>query len=773
MRHGFDDQVAAAVRATIVRSPVAYSWFGEPSESLPRAMRRELPPPLAREYLLYSLQSRLYQHFYCKGFAAPSEPDPPVGFRTADAAFVALLSAANAGGGCRAQGWTVRALEADGVVVQRNGLSLWVKRQDCLAPNEDALAPGTSVGLRLPPELPDRAPGFFTVLGNEDAAGDGGVVRLYWNLSAEGAADFVRAVSTVLNEARVPFHAKIVDHPARFTRCDAAVLYLPRSSYPAAAEWLPRIHRELAPFLKPPTPVFSKQLAPGLGLAEDPLGGESFGWHRCRLLADGLVRAYEQGPKSEAQRIETVAERFSEEGIRPETPYLNPGSNDIYVYAACSASARRHRRVRGVGAAVAGVDETFLQVALGIGERLSREAVWHREQCNWVGCSPTEKRAGNGRSGMTYTALGPELYSGTSGIALFCAELHGACGEVGMRKLALGAMRHALAPAGTVRPRERLGLFTGWPGIALAAARVGRLLDADELLERASELSSQAVGGWPDEREFDLLSGDAGAIVALLALRPMLPGQESGLLAAAVRLGEDLLRTAIRTEAGHSWRSPTLRSPRNLTGFSHGTAGVAFALLELSAATGEPQFRQAAIRAFDYERHWFDAAAGNWPDFRQSASRAGRSTRPHRFGAAWCHGAPGIALSRLRACELMLDETCAAEAIAALNTTRRALEESLRYRTGNWSLCHGLAGNAEVLLHGERVLGSRGGGWKATVLEVAAEGVRSHARSGHRWPCVAGGGDTPSLMLGLAGIGYFYLRLHSPSVPSVLLWPRS
>jgi hypothetical protein len=39
------------------------------------------------------------------------------------------------------------------------------------------------------------------------------------------------------------------------------------------------------------------------------------------------------------------------------------------------------------------------------------------------------------------------------------------------------------------------------------------------------------------------------------------------------------------------------------------------------------------------------------------------------------------------------------------------------------------------------------------------------------WPCgVPGGGESPSLMLGLAGIGHFYLRLYDPaSVPSVLL----
>ncbi|HYP18471.1 MAG TPA: lanthionine synthetase LanC family protein, partial [Chloroflexia bacterium] len=39
------------------------------------------------------------------------------------------------------------------------------------------------------------------------------------------------------------------------------------------------------------------------------------------------------------------------------------------------------------------------------------------------------------------------------------------------------------------------------------------------------------------------------------------------------------------------------------------------------------------------------------------------------------------------------------------------------------------------------------------------------------WPCgVMGGGENPSLMLGLAGIGYFYLRLYDPDkVPSVLM----
>jgi hypothetical protein len=38
------------------------------------------------------------------------------------------------------------------------------------------------------------------------------------------------------------------------------------------------------------------------------------------------------------------------------------------------------------------------------------------------------------------------------------------------------------------------------------------------------------------------------------------------------------------------------------------------------------------------------------------------------------------------------------------------------------------------------------------------------------WPCgVPEGGETPNLMLGIAGIGHFYLRLYDPRTPSILL----
>ena len=53
-----------------------------------------------------------------------------------------------------------------------------------------------------------------------------------------------------------------------------------------------------------------------------------------------------------------------------------------------------------------------------------------------------------------------------------------------------------------------------------------------------------------------------------------------------------------------------------LTGFSHGAAGIAYALLKLHEATGESSFREAALEAEAYETSVFLPEVSNWPDFR-------------------------------------------------------------------------------------------------------------------------------------------------------------
>ena len=109
------------------------------------------------------------------------------------------------------------------------------------------------------------------------------------------------------------------------------------------------------------------------------------------------------------------------------------------------------------------------------------------------------------------------------------------------------------------------------------------------------------------------------------------------------------------------------------------------------------------------------------------------------------------------------------EAEAALRTTTRALSVPIYPGQGNYSLCHGSGGNAELLIYASRILNE--GSYRQVAEQAGRAGVEQYQKSFSPWPCgVLEGGETPGLMLGLAGIGYFYLRLHDPTrVPSILI----
>jgi hypothetical protein len=761
-------KVVGAIRAVRIVSPARYSWFGERSPELPRHVRAALTPRSTRAYLLFALRQQLYDDFYCRGAATPA-PFALGGSETrAMGPFAASLAAANAGRGTWEAGWEVSAVvdEQTGAVrVRRDGLELRARPQDCQVSGDAGLAPGVRVRLRMPQGMPATSPGFYLALGDEPLAIAQGEtwVRLYWHLTAAGAAPFVARVTRALNAAGLPFRLKVVNDPSRFDRCDPAVLYLRTGDYAAAVEPLQELYAAVAATLRPGIPALTRPLAPGLGLAEDPGRGESFGQHRCGLLADGLIHARERGAGSVGERLRAVEQRFAAEGIGLEAPYLNRGPRDAYAFHPPPVA-----RARGVGSAgrrvVAGA-ASYLEAAARIGERLAREATWWEDRCTWLGAAGEPSVDGRHGPSASYRTLGPDLYGGTGGVALFLAELSTATEDAATRRTAGGAMRQALARADDLE--SRLGLYAGRAGIGLAAAYVGGILDDDELIRGARELIWRTLVDRRDDPEFDLISGKAGAIVVLLALRKLL--EDDSLLGEAARLGDELIRRAHVSEEGYSWSAPSIPARHDLTGMSHGSAGAAFALLELSAATGEARYRTVAERAFAYERNWFDGERENWPDFRRRPGERDRRGLPLRYGVAWCNGAPGIALTRLRAFALLGDEECRGEALAALRTTRAAVEEGLRSGIGNYSLCHGLAGNAAVLLYGAEVLGRDARDGRDLAHSVADAGLATYGSGAEPWPCGTPAGETPGLMLGLAGIGSFYLRLHDPARPNVLL----
>lgn len=422
--------------------------------------------------------------------------------------------------------------------------------------------------------------------------------------------------------------------------------------------------------------------------------------------------------------------------------------------------------------------DDFLDIALRIGRRIADQAQWDGDTCNWpiMVSDPT----GQSRNSVPQPATGL-LYQGTAGIAWYLGHLAQQSGDDDLRRCAVGGVRHALAFADPLH-HASFGLHSGRVGIAWVAAQLALPLEQPRWLDDAWRILEPLVGQEAQDHSLDVIGGAAGAIPALLQMRSQLARGE--LLDMARGLGDNLLARAHREPMGWSWATLPQASYRNLNGYAHGAAGIGLALLELAVATGDGRYRFAAEMAFLYERAWFDPAQQNWPDLRNQAL-----SEIYQFGkidylkelirrqqvpeyrlncmTAWCHGSPGIGLSRLRAWELSGHSLYLEEARQAMHSTARSLTpEALQH--SNFSLCHGGLGNCELLLHGATLLDDPS--LRERCQEVANVGYATWEAEGKPWPSgTLDGRSDGSLLLGEAGIGSVFLRLADDSIPSPLL----
>ncbi|MCG5435223.1 lanthionine synthetase LanC family protein [Micromonospora foliorum] len=681
-----------------------------------------------------------------------------------DRALQASLSAAVPSGRTWERGWRWEGADDGLMVVVRDGVRFWAQPAGVRATQGSGLAMGGPCEVLAPAERQWLIPGFHALVGREPwttADDQDGLLRLYWHATDACAPRLLAAIRTALDHEGVPFKIKLPRNPAGYRRADAAVLYLPRSRFSAARMALAAVHGELSGVLRSTVPMFTKRLGRGLGLAEDPRQEESFGQHRCRIVAHALLGAHLAGRNGRDARLAAVADAFRAAGLDPGRPHLSAGSADSYRWP----PGKGVRLPIHANATDASHQSIFESAAVRIGRALCDQALWNSSgtRCTWIARSSlgaqglAEVTGAHGEVDVfvpQLTTLGGDLYAGTSGVAVFLAELFARTADAGFARTARGAMAYAVEAA----PVEDPGLYSGMFGIALAAWRTGRLLgSADSGPVRVADLVRAALRRRTPDCD-DLISGRAGMILALLALAPAL-GKDVW-REPAVRLGAELASAV----AGYPTDFSPVVGASPLTGLSHGAAGVALALLELAAATGRTEFVGAALAAVEYEQRLFDREAGNWPDLRRDESAG--SDGP-RFVVAWCHGAPGIALSRLRASRLLPDrrDELHAQAVAALVTTRADLE--LRHAVDAWDAtpCHGIAGLIETLWIGGHTLDRPED--RAAAQQAALELARlpiTAMRSGT--PC---GGPNPSLLLGTAGIGYQLLRMADPrGVPSML-----
>jgi lantibiotic modifying enzyme len=397
--------------------------------------------------------------------------------------------------------------------------------------------------------------------------------------------------------------------------------------------------------------------------------------------------------------------------------------------------------------ATAEMSSEFLEAAVAIGRQIVDDAIWDGRRCGWVGAVQDASLPWE----SSYRALEANLYDGTAGVALFLAHLAAVTGSADARRTAIGAMSDAVG-----RPGRREGFHVGSLGVAWAAARVAVLLD-DEALDASARKLTAVARPIPDGCP-DVIFGSAGSLIARLALAEAL--EVPVFVDEAVATGEQLLATARVTRHGWSWASI---GGRHLCGVSHGAGGIGWALAELYAVTSDERFRAGAMGAFAYERSWLDCGSGTWPDLRIGGQRRG-ACLPSPMIGGWCHGEAGIAHTRLRAIELLGPEGLVDDAEIAVETTRHRLAAVLPRDIADFTLCHGASGAAEALL-------SAAGDPAGLAEELGCAALDRHDPKSREWPCGMPTGTTPALFQGLSGIGWWFLRLADPAIPSPLTVP--
>jgi lantibiotic modifying enzyme len=352
---------------------------------------------------------------------------------------------------------------------------------------------------------------------------------------------------------------------------------------------------------------------------------------------------------------------------------------------------------------------------------------------------------------------GLALYDGAMGPAIFLSALAAVTGEEEWRDATLEALRPVYEAVQQGEASEltgdRVGIGDGLGSVIYGLVWTSQLIGDDSPLAVAQELAGALADRIESDAYDDVLSGSAGAALALLALHARAP--ESALRSWIGACADRLRHRQLTRGETACWPEP---DGRRLVGFAHGTAGIGFALNRVANLLADQETQRVADAAVRFTHEAYQAAQRNWP----VALAAGTDDRAGgTMMTAWCHGAPGIALALAESPDRL---------------RQPPLIEAALTETANWAparadhLCCGTLGRADVLLTVGRRLEVQAAVDAGLVL---AARVTARARAVGHFRLSTPGFEyrvfDPGFFRGLAGIGYQLLRCANPvKVPSIL-----
>lgn len=347
--------------------------------------------------------------------------------------------------------------------------------------------------------------------------------------------------------------------------------------------------------------------------------------------------------------------------------------------------------------------------------------------------------------------IGHDIYYGSSGVGLFFSALHEAGDDEASKyaRMAMAGVIKSIQSEDIHRLSRAVGIggMVGMGSIAYALGKIGISLDDEEMVEASYKavryITNEAI---ENDNQYDLVSGSAGAILALLYLYKHQP--EDWIVERALACSSHLLR---RMDAKtNMWHSSKFDMP--LTGAAHGAAGFATAFSGLYRLTGNDKHRIIVQDCIEFENAHYDLEIGNWRDTRNKDS----------YPNQWCYGAVGIGLLRLA---MMGDG--AIDDLTLTHDVQRALRSCTLVEPKNHTLCCGLGGFIELrALAATKLNQPELRAWN----ESQVSNLISHWNEHGDIHWVSGSKHlNPGLYQGLAGVGLYVLRLSQMNFGSPLI----
>ncbi|HVE88020.1 MAG TPA: T3SS effector HopA1 family protein [Myxococcales bacterium] len=286
-----------------------------------RPARPQGDPPARR------LRDHLYARYFTRWSPPPGAEHRPL-FGRVDGVpeFVALLEEAAQGRDCWEPGF--RVVKADPVqgwaYVANWQLTLFVDHPRQLEPA--GAREGDPVHVRVPCARPNLSAGFFYVVSRAGPLDPRQVhAKVYLNIAPSLAVPLVRALLHGREVERLVFEAKVVNDPDAYCRADTGVIYAWPRDVRRLLKALGKLQRERPDGFRDGTPLFTKEVMRGVGLAESPTAppGElapSYGQHRCALVASAVLQCLEAG-RPPGEWMAAVERAFAAEGISVSRPW--------------------------------------------------------------------------------------------------------------------------------------------------------------------------------------------------------------------------------------------------------------------------------------------------------------------------------------------------------------------------------------------------------------------------------------------------------------------